>query len=468
VILKKGQGLITYGSAEEAEMAISAFNGSEIGGASIQTDSWAAKQPKGREAKGAKNGKGSAKGVANGGGKAGGKDSGAKGTKGAWAAAGKGKFGGAYPMPPAAYGRGAYGTPMFAGWGGPTPSSWAAEPPAKQKWTPPVGSTEVHWLSAPEHSPLLAQGLPQDAPAVVYVKGDTIFSSSTHILSDIVGNIAAEVQIIHDADWEQYPEIGEVVKAAVGEENCFAVAICASRATWGIGVANGWKGRESAAKLALSLAFASQDPGAMGIPCKNNPDFATLCRKQGFPVAPGRGNGVAFAAGGSVGGGGAAGMATEDIPPVHFITVPGDSKVKEAGLPAEAPAIFFTKSQKEYFSNAHSILQEFVEDVKEEVAFEDDADGGVFPEIHAAVSAAGAEQSGLCVASNAEQGVWGVGLAHGHDGRMRAAKLALGLAMCQNQGKLEEFAQKYPEFGRMCASAGLVEMPAKRRKKGGW
>jgi len=475
VVFKPGQGIVTYDSAEEANMAVSAFNGSEIGGAIIQTDSFAAKQSsiRGSYGKGGKAGKsdGGGYGAKN---DWGGKSDwgGGKGGKpewgGGWDAKGKakGKFDwGAKGYEMKGYGKdggwGAGGAAWGGAWGGKSAGKWGQEP---QKWAPPAGSAAVHWLQLPPHSSLLAQGL----PAVVYEKGDAVFGAAARVLGDLVGDIATEVQVIHDPDWEQFPEIGELVKAATGEDNCVAVFACPSRATWAVGVAAGWKGREAAGKVALAFALVSQDQAMMSMACRSHPEFGMLCRNQGLmggpPVAP-----PPAASYGGWGGAAAASSYAEpsaEVPSVHFIALASESKITAAGLAAEAPAIPYTKAQKEYFSGAHNMLCEFV-DPSEEVTFEDDPDGVLFPEVSAACTAAGAEENGICVATHAGLGAWAVGLGPGHEGRMRAAKLAMTLVLCQNQGKLEEFGTNNPEFGLVLANAGLIENPRKKRRKGG-
>merc|ERR1719382_2334077 len=92
----------------------------------------------------------------------------------------------------------------FAGWGKggggcPPQPSWVSDGGGqKQKWVEPAGPTQVHWISVPDSSALVAQqGLPTDGPAAIYEKGDGVFSSSAYILGEIVGDIGAEVQLLH-------------------------------------------------------------------------------------------------------------------------------------------------------------------------------------------------------------------------------------------------------------------------------
>jgi hypothetical protein len=365
-----------------------------------------------------------------------------------------------------------YGPPSMApGWG----FAPQAMQPKAPKWAAaaasPTADASAHWIAVDETSQLAQQGLPLEAPVAIYEKGVDVFSSSSHIISDIVGDVSAEVTITHDADWEQFPDIGEAIKAATGEEHCFAVATCPNSATWGVGVANGWKGRESAAKVALALALAAQNPQSMGTVARNYPEFGALCQSQGFNV---KAAGAQAKGGKGKGGKQAAhtpAVASPEIPAVHFLTVGADSKPVLAGLPTEAYALAHSKQMKEYFSNAHNILSELVEDVSTAVTFEDDPEWKEMPEVGAALTEAGAEENSYCIASCSELACWGVGLSSGWKGRESAAKLALAMAIMQGAGRLEEFATNpnYPEFGALLSAAGLVEMPQqKKRRKGGW
>merc|ERR1719188_294134 len=186
-------------------------------------------------------------------------------------------------------GGGKYGPPGFAGmaakggWGG---SAWGAAEPWNGEVAGAVASGQVFWISVGDNA-LTQQGFPPDGAAMVYEKGPNIFSSSAFVLGDIVGDISTEVEIVHDADWEQYPDIGQVVQQATGEEHCFAVAVCASQAKWGIGLASGHKGRENAAKLALAVSLASDNPAVAGKLASSYPEFGAILRKQGVSVACG-------------------------------------------------------------------------------------------------------------------------------------------------------------------------------------
>merc|ERR1712187_780446 len=108
-----------------------------------------------------------------------------------------------------------------------------------------------------------------------------------------------------------------------------------------------------------------------------------------------------------------------------------------------------------YFSDAHTIMAEFVESPSE-VEFRDDDDWSKMPEVAAAIRACGAEESSFCVAIDPQKRAFGIGIGAGWKGRQPAAKLALGLAMARLSGQLERVSATYPLFGKMCAGNGLL------------
>lgn len=249
--------------------------------------------------------------------------------------------------------------------------------------------------------------------------------------------------------------------------------MCANQGKWALGLASGWKGRESAAKLALAVALTADQPQQAQKLARSYPEFATVLRKQGMAVSGGGGAGAAFGGGGkkakawAQGADAGMGMGSPmaGAPSVHWLTLTQESVITTQGFPAEAPAILHTKERKEYFSNAHSLLQELVPDLSE-VAFEDDPEWTIMPEVSAALTEAGAEENCYCVATCPSQGVWAVGMASGWKGRESAGKLALALALAQAAGRIEELGAQYPDFAELCVGAGLMQ-PTKKRRMGG-
>jgi len=464
VLMKRGVGVVAYATAQEAETAIAAFNGSDLSGNSIQTDSWTTSKPKG-----------ASRGlnlVPYGGGKGKGKAGFGK-WGGEWDAWGKGgKWGGMDMMGMGEWGPPGWGMgdPMAwkgammgkgAGWGmGAMKGGWgpgsgiaaaaAAAAAAEEKAAAEEGATgSMIWIAA-SNSALTQQGFPAEGAAFLHEKGNNVFSSSAFVLKDALGDIASnEVEIVHDADQHEYPDIAAAIKAATGEPWAFALAVCASQAKWGLGLASGWKGRESAAKLALAASLASDNPELAGKLAKAWPEFGDMCKKQGFQVV-------------SITGSSGSG----DVPAVHWLKMGQGFSLVTQGFPTDAPAIQHTKAQKLYFSCAHDIIHEFITELSEEVQIKDDPEGLEFPEVQAAIRASGAEDNCYCVATCPEKGVWAVGLGGGYKGRESAAKVSLVLALAQATGRIEELGSNFPEFGEICAGAGLMR-GAKKQRRGG-
>lgn len=455
MVTKKGQGVVGYSTADEAKSAAEAFNGSEVGGNAIQTVVWSKKFPAGGKGKDGK-----------------GKDFGGKGFgKDAAKGKGKGGWGGGCGWGPMgmgmdfwnmdAYtalqmkgmllkglGKGLGGKGFDKGWGN---SSW--DNSKSSSWEEakksPGQAVTYHKLSV-SSAALTSKGLTGDAPALQWAKGVDLFGSAGHIISMIVKNVD-EVEVEHDADWEKYPEIGEAWKAAAGEEDCFAIAHSPTHGVWGVGIAAGWKGREAAAKLALAVAIVEAKPGLANAVKKQYPEFFNLTKQTA-----------------TKGGGQIIACAPGNLPEMREVTVPASSSIVKGGFSAESVAIHHEgKQMKDWFTNAHSILSELVENISEEVEFEDDPEGEKLPEVHAAWTASGGEEACLCVAKHAGLGLWAVGVASGWKNREAAAKMALALAAAKS-GKSPELVEKtgdYPEFGQLVTGLESGEKPTKRRKK---
>merc|ERR1711972_922733 len=131
-------------------------------------------------------------------------------------------------------------------------------------------------LTAP--SQLTTAGLSETAPVVTYAKEFQAYFSNA---SNLLGEVAQNVKIEHDDNWEVYPEVAAAIKVSGAEEDCYAVAMSVEHGVWGVGLAAGWKTRESSAKLALALAVA-QATGQASELTSRYPDFASLCAAAGL------------------------------------------------------------------------------------------------------------------------------------------------------------------------------------------
>merc|ERR1712194_263084 len=118
--------------------------------------------------------------------------------------------------------------------------------------------------------------------------------------------------------------------------------------------------------------------------------------------------------------GGAVSLAAElGTPPVHILQLGSTGAFALEGLPIEGPCITYSKENKEYFSDSHAILGEFIEDTST-IDFRDDADWKMMPEIGQAIAAAGAEEISYAVAVDPTKSCWGVGISNGKKTRQPA------------------------------------------------
>ena len=84
--------------------------------------------------------------------------------------------------------------------------------------------------------------------------------------------------------------MGRALKEAGAEENCYCVATCASANKWAVGIGGGWKAREAAVKVALSIAVVADTPEFDTL-VEQYPGFGHFCASYGLvsataPVAP--------------------------------------------------------------------------------------------------------------------------------------------------------------------------------------
>lgn len=144
--------------------------------------------------------------------------------------------------------------------------------------------------------------------------------------------------------------------------------------------------------------------------------------------------------------------AAEAPPAVLSISVDPSSQLPMQGFAPEAPAVSFDKNAS-IFSNGSHILSE----IGVQVEIDHDAEWTKYPEVAQAVQQAGGEENCIAVAKCPSHFAWAVGLGAGWQGRERAAKVAICLALASvNVEQMTRLAQSYPDFGAMCVSAGLL------------
>eukprot|EP00930_Biecheleria_cincta_P029812 TRINITY_DN20689_c0_g1_i1.p1 TRINITY_DN20689_c0_g1~~TRINITY_DN20689_c0_g1_i1.p1 ORF type:complete len:597 (-),score=134.48 TRINITY_DN20689_c0_g1_i1:144-1934(-) len=378
---------------------------------------------------------------------------------------GKGNFAApAYGVPmrgPAAYGGGVYGK------GG-------LPPQAASQQQDDVGETpQVLAISLTQDSQLTKQGFPPDAPVLTYNKASTVFSNGHSLLQEVVGDVSAECEIHHDTEWELFPEVGEAITAAGGEQLCFSVATCPSQGRWAVGLASSWKGRETAGKMALAFALLADRPTQeLESICKNYDGLRAVFVDAG--ILPPRGNPKKRPAGAGQSWAGAPQAAPAyagagGSPPTCWVNwLEADMKLSQDGLPSEGPCVSHDKQFGDLYRTGHYILEEVLGSVQDNVTFIHDPDWESMPELGDAIKQASGEEQCFCVAMVPSRAVWAVGAAGGWKPRETAAKLALSIALVAQSGD-SALVQRYPDFAAYFSEAGgpgaeAIAPPAPKRR----
>ena len=361
--------------------------------------------------------------------------------------------------------------------------SWQQDQWQKEDQGPP----RVLNLELTQESQLTTQGFPPEAPAIEHDKSMTVFSSAHSILSEVVGDISAEVEIHHDTEWDIFPEIGEAIQRAGGEELCFSVVTCPNHGKWAVGIAAGKKGREVAGKLALAFALlVDREPADLENFCRSYAEFRAVLAEAGllpprggpqkrhmsFPAAGGKGSAPPPFAAPQVQAAPAPVTSpapfSGGFPQSLWIFLDGSSNMVEEGLPAEGFCVYYDKQCAELFRSGQSVLQEAVGDVNE-VVITHDPDWDQMPEIAEAIKQSGGEENCYAVATLPSHGLWAVGLAGGWKFREAACKLALSVALLASSGETGRFAKSYPDLVAFCNAAGTpgaaVMEPAPKKAK---
>lgn len=309
----------------------------------------------------------------------------------------------------------------------------------------------VAWISVPAGSQLPQQGLIPDSVAIAFEKGVDVFSSAHHILSELVPELSEEVSFVHDADCDKYPEITAAVKAGGMEGIGQAVALCPSISMWAVGLAYGWKDRERAAKLALSVRIASGTDNMEAL-AANYPDYAAFVNKTGLvegagaapqmwaPQAEMHGGGgnkrrrfqEQATPAANKGGGKGLPPAAKGLSPLPrddpvWVQVEPSAPVHEAleNMPLEALAVSTQGGCRPLYACVDKVLVKLLETPDTEVQYIDDPDGSVFGSVAEALQQITDEQCQITVAICNTYGTWAIGVGNKWKDRQNAAKVAL-------------------------------------------
>jgi len=364
-----------------------------------------------------------------------------------------------------------------------------APPPAP----PPVILHGVSWIELEATAPLIAeQDLPSLAPALCHSSElQGLMSSAQHILSEIWPDDATQVTMQHDPNWEEFPEVGEALKAAGLEEQCFVLATCTSLSKWAIGLGGKWKNREQAARLALCVALAANLEDFSGL-VASYPEFTEFCEKSGIVTdnagaaepplvkakprqgrakgkdpadaawteeappavsskkaksAKAKSDGAAPAAAAATAVGGV--QLPRDMP-LWIACDDGSEVTNDAvldGLQTSALALCTDNSQKGLYSNADAALAHILSVGPEEVAedgtdtlitYHDDANWEKFPLVGAALKTLAEKEECLCVAVCVSRGLWAAGVGMKGRNRYSAAKIALAAQLAMQAMEISE------------------------------
>jgi len=363
-------------------------------------------------------------------------------------------------------GKGWGGAPVSQGWGGYGKGAAAA---ASAGPSPPILT-----LAVDASSSLPAEGYPAECIAMEFDKAMPVFGSAAHIF----GELGAEVEIVDDPDWEKFPEIGAAAKTATGEDHSFAVGKVASLGIWAVGLGAGWKARERAIKLAVSLALLQNDPAQLARLAQTYPELGATCAAAGWiegPAGAGKGGGAQA----SGGGGGAKRKADEawaaepvagETPPVFWVDMPAGSSISNQGLPGNGLIVISGGSAfKSWFSNAASIYNDVCP--ADDITIVDDPEWATYGDIAEVVKATpGGEENCISVAYSSTHGVWAAGFASGKKPRDTAVKMAISLALAPYSEAFPVACNNFPELVKLAEQAGipLPEGVTAKRAKGGW
>jgi hypothetical protein len=291
----------------------------------------------------------------------------------------------------------------------------------------------------PEGSFLSGDGILSSSGVAVYSdkRLSNLTGSANWILSDLLGDVESEVQIQHDADNEQFPEIAEALKSLGNDEASLTVAFCHAQGVWGVGCGGNWKKRETVAKLALCVALITRSEDADKI-FDQYPEFAEYC---GSPAAPKKSKPK---------------KAAKPVPkkpavqpvvraPVVSMPAPVDSAslprdvplwirlpeseavpVELDGLASEALVVCTDGTKRKgLYSSVDKVLTELVGDVESEIQFHDDCNWQNFPTVGTALKEIAEKEECMCVAVCPSRMVWAVGVGMKGKSRYQAAKAAI-------------------------------------------
>lgn len=334
-------------------------------------------------------------------------------------------------------------------------------PPPEELTTLP----SVLQLQLPEDMSLLEErGLTSTVIALMPNNGfpsTSLINKSGEILNMLLGEeMAEDIELIHDPEWQDFPEIGQALLDAGGEERSLCLAILPGSSIWAVGVFGKWKVREPTARLAFCVAVAAEaDADAFAEVAGTWPEFVTLCRSAG--VAP---NGYEAPVSAPAVKRQRTGEeapkaqveATETLPrnvPL-WISWPEDVARPELLVDSLEDACVVStdnKTGKGLYSRADEAVKRLLvaldvaeDDLKEAVQYHDDPSWDIFPAVGAELKKLSSVEECSCLAHAGALGVWGVGVGMKGKARHAAAKAALAgslVVAAEHAGVLPDFGE---------------------------
>jgi len=357
--------------------------------------------------------------------------------------------------------------------------TWQPEPSAPA-WVEPEQNLEpppppLRLLLNPD-APFCADGLIPDAPAIYFdSRLSGLTSSTSYILSELLEDPSSEVTLSHDAEWEEFPDVGEALRVVGGEETAMCIAFCSSVGVWGVGLGGKWQKRENIAKLALCVALVQNHENAQAV-FEQFPEFAEYCEVQKpsrkkqrkskpVPKAPAK---VVKAAKPIQQMHPAGNMESDCFPkdvPIWIKITTDDMPAHLDGLLPEALAVSTDGTKrKALYSKADEVLEAILPDFNSEIEFHDDADWKMFPEVGAALKEVAAKEECMCVAVCHSRSTWAVGVGMKGTPRWLAAKVAIAAALLWQASSMGE---EPPELGSQ-AMLDFLEEVQQARESIGW
>jgi len=307
------------------------------------------------------------------------------------------------------------------------------------------------WIRLEEPLPDLLTGLISEALVLQMPQDCSLMGIAQNLLRDVLGDVASEVQLLHDAQHEELAQATEIVNNAIGDATWSCIAVSPSHARWAVGVAGKRKRREAAAKLALCATLAPEADNYSEL-AGQWPEFAELCEQ----VAANAGK-----------------------PPQQTMKVKAEIKaeiVQESrrrpsytvrneelrvspdilAMPAHLP--MWTRipddeempspismclrevlvvrcegnGRRNLYSEVDAVLDHLgvkIDGDDDEVEFHDDADWDKYPEVGKALKLLGEKEECMTIAVSPSRGVWAVGVGMKSKNRFAAAKVAIAASM---------------------------------------